>query len=64
MSWLKKPLLIIACENEEKTKKDKVGKTESRWGGSVGRVVASYTRDPQFESSHWHLYRSLFIVNY
>ena len=25
--------------------------------GAVGRAVASDTRDPQFESSHWQLYR-------
>ena len=24
--------------------------------GAVGRAVASYTRDPQFESSHWQYY--------
>ena len=28
-----------------------------QWRGAVGRAVASNTRDPQFESSHWKIYK-------
>ena len=30
-------------------------------GGSVGRAVASETRDPQFEPSHWRILKNVFI---
>ena len=30
--------------------------------GAVGRVVASDTRDPRFESSHWQIYLLSIVV--
>ena len=31
--------------------------------GSVGRAIAFYTRDPQFESSHWQTLYYIFTLN-
>ena len=48
---------------------DSLGKMDRQLGsgcGSVGRAVASDTRDPRFESSHWQkiIYiEHLFTVN-
>ena len=37
------------------------------WGsgcGSVGIAVASDTRDPRFETSHWRNFINLFTINH
>ena len=33
-----------------------------QWCGAVGRAVASDTRRPRFESSHWQLLLNIYIL--
>ena len=47
----------VHSKKEQKTAKDILSKVwlEGSGGGSVGRAVASNTRDPQYESQHWQI---------
>ena len=51
--------LKLAHTVSEKVEKQGIKFLQGRGGGSVGRAVASNSRGPRFESSHWQK----FILN-
>ena len=55
---------VLTNKNKKHMKGNVKNANEGSGCGSVGRAVASDTRDPQFESSHWQTFiKNLFIVN-